>query len=68
MTARPPDPTYFRAFVRNWVGADESFPLIVRNGKHGPTRGFDEAKKPAVYVGADWLRKQAIPREAIEGK
>ena len=79
----PPDPAYYRRFVRQWVGADETFPIIVKAGKHGPTRGFVEepggklrwtgrdfrrvaGKKPAVFVGADWLAKQAIPREAMK--
>jgi hypothetical protein len=81
-TARPPSPEYFRRFVRGWVGADETFPIIIKSGKHGPTRGFVDVpgskprwaghtvkyvagKKPAVYVGAGWLKRQAIPREAL---
>jgi len=64
--ALPPSPEYYRRFIRGWVGADESFPIIVRNGKYGPTRGHDDVtKRPAVYVGAAWLEKQAIPREAL---
>ncbi len=66
--ARPPSPEYYRRFVRNWVGADESFPIIVKPGKSGPTRGTtdDVPKRHAVYVGDDWLAKQAIPRVALE--
>ena len=67
MTARPPDPDYYRRFVAGWCGGGDA-PIIVEAGKRAPRRQFSVAAKRGVVVvvGADWLKKQAIPREALE--
>jgi len=61
---RPPDPAYYRRFVAGWCGGcdqDCLFSVV-------PTA---QAPRPTLngrvcVVGAQWLERQRIPREALE--
>ena len=62
ITLRPPDPAYYRRFLRVWCGADDSAPIVVLDDSTKCPRRVGEA----IHVGAEWLRRQAVPRAAVE--
>ncbi len=59
---RPPSPEYFKKFVRQWCGGWSGARIIVTDGKRAP-----HIEAAGIEVGAEWLKRQAIPREALEG-
>ena len=61
--ALPPSPEYYRDFVGNWCGHPDR-PIVVVEGDRYPHGGAD-GNRLVVFVGADWLKRQAIPREAL---
>lgn len=64
MSARPPSPEYFRAFILNWRGGvKDDAKIVVVPGRRDP-HPIDCGA--TVEVGEDWLRSQAIPRKAVE--
>ena len=58
----PPSPAYYRQFIRNWCGGLDAEGFIVLDGSERSPHVVGKA----IYVGAEWLAKQAIPREALD--
>jgi len=57
-------PAYYRRFIREWCGGvEDDCAIYVTTGKRCP-----HVESGAVEVGEEWLKHQAIPREAIETK
>lgn len=55
---------YFRRFVREWCGGvDEHCTFVVVDGSRVPRKTGDNE----ITVGAGWLKRQCVPREALEG-
>jgi hypothetical protein len=60
--ALPPSPEYFRRFVRNWCGGLDAEGFVILDG----SARCPHVVGKAIYVGADWLQRQAIPRKVLE--
>jgi hypothetical protein len=55
-------PEYYRRFIREWCGGvDADCKIYVTTGKRAP-----HVESGAIEVGAEWLRKQCVPAEALE--
>lgn len=61
MPTNLPDPSYYRAYVRDYCGAGQAAPFRVVDGRGAPRRVFGEAGE-VVAVGADWLARERILR------